>query len=50
MIQPNVITKDGRAGVQTGEMVLVTRNGVERLHGVPRGFVQCDGASAYSAA
>jgi Xaa-Pro dipeptidase len=40
VIQPNVITKDGRAGVQTGEMVLVTRDGVERLHGVPRGFVQ----------
>jgi Xaa-Pro dipeptidase len=40
VIQPNVITKDGRAGVQTGEMVLVTRDGIERLHGVPRGFVQ----------
>ena len=40
VIQPNVITKDGRAGVQTGEMVLVTRDGVERLHDVPRGFVQ----------
>ena len=40
VIQPNVITKDGRAGVQTGEMVLVTRDGIERLHNVPRGFVQ----------
>jgi Xaa-Pro aminopeptidase len=40
VIQPNVITKDGRAGVQTGELVLVTRDGIERLHGVPRGFVQ----------
>jgi Xaa-Pro dipeptidase len=40
VIQPNVITKDGRAGVQTGEMVLVTRDGIERLHGVPRGFAQ----------
>jgi Xaa-Pro aminopeptidase len=40
VIQPNVITRDGRAGVQTGEMVLVTRDGVERLHNVPRGFVQ----------
>ncbi len=40
VIQPNVITKDGRAGVQTGEMVLVTRDGIERLHGVPRGFVR----------
>ena len=40
VIQPNVITQDGRAGVQTGEMVLVTREGIERLHGVARGFVQ----------
>jgi Xaa-Pro dipeptidase len=40
VIQPNVITKDGRAGVQTGEMVLVTRDGIERLHTVPRGFTQ----------
>jgi Xaa-Pro dipeptidase len=40
VIQPNLITQDGRAGVQTGEMVLVTRDGIERLHGVPRGFAQ----------
>jgi len=40
VIQPNVITKDGRAGVQTGELVLVTRDGIERVHNVPRGFVQ----------
>jgi len=40
VIQPNVITKDGRAGVQTGELVLVTRDGIERLHAVPRGFLQ----------
>ena len=40
VIQPNVITKDGRAGVQTGEMVLVTRDGIEHLHAAPRGFIQ----------
>jgi Xaa-Pro aminopeptidase len=40
VIQPNVITKDGRAGVQTGELVLVTREGIERLHHVPRGFAR----------
>jgi Xaa-Pro dipeptidase len=40
VIQPNVITKDGRAGVQTGELVLVTRDGIERLHGAPRGFIE----------
>ena len=40
VIQPNVVTKDGKAGVQTGEMVLITENGTERLHSMPRGFVQ----------
>ncbi|MGI8525405.1 MAG: M24 family metallopeptidase [Pseudolabrys sp.] len=39
VIQPNVVTKDGMAGVQTGEMVLITETGVGRFHAVPRGFV-----------
>jgi Xaa-Pro aminopeptidase len=39
VIQPNVVTHDGKAGVQTGEMVLITDNGIERLHAIPRGFV-----------
>jgi Xaa-Pro dipeptidase len=39
VIQPNVVTPDGKAGVQTGEMVLITDNGIERLHGMPRGFL-----------
>jgi len=38
VIQPNVVTRDGKAGVQTGEMVLVTETGIERLHSFPRGF------------
>jgi Xaa-Pro aminopeptidase len=38
VIQPNVITKDDRAGVQTGECVLVTAAGAARLHDFPRGF------------
>ncbi len=38
VIQPNVVTRDGKAGVQTGEMVLITNTGVERLHAMPRGF------------
>jgi Xaa-Pro aminopeptidase len=38
VIQPNVVTRDGKAGVQTGEMVLITRTGIERLHSFPRGF------------
>jgi Xaa-Pro dipeptidase len=33
VIQPNVVTTDGRAGVQVGELVRVTADGVARLHG-----------------
>ena len=40
VIQPNVVTLDGKAGVQTGEMVLVTETGIERMHAMPRGFAQ----------
>jgi len=39
VIQPNVVTRDHKAGVQTGEMVLVTESGIERFHAMPRGFV-----------
>ena len=38
VVQPNVVTRDGKAGVQTGEMVVITKNGIERLHAIPRGF------------
>lgn len=38
VIQPNVITPDERAGVQTGELMLVTESGCESLHNYPRGF------------
>jgi hypothetical protein len=38
VIQPNVVTCDGKAGVQTGEMVVITKSGIERLHTIPRGF------------
>jgi Xaa-Pro dipeptidase len=38
VIQPNVVTRDHTAGVQTGEMVLITETGVERMHAMPRGF------------
>jgi Xaa-Pro aminopeptidase len=38
VIQPNVVTPDGKAGVQTGELVLITQTGIERLHAFPRGF------------
>jgi len=40
VIQPNVVTADGNAGVQTGEMVLITATGIEKIHAVPRGFVR----------
>jgi Xaa-Pro aminopeptidase len=36
VIQPNVITRDELAGVQTGELVRVTDDGIESLHHVPR--------------
>jgi len=35
-----VVTRDGKAGVQTGEMVLVTESGIEPFHAVPRGFAR----------
>jgi Xaa-Pro dipeptidase len=38
VVQPNVVTPDQRAGVQVGELVLVTGSGFERLHAAERGF------------
>lgn len=43
VIQPNVITPDERAGVQTGELVHVTADGVERLHAAPPGLERIAG-------
>jgi Xaa-Pro aminopeptidase len=40
VVQPNVVTRDHRAGVQTGEMLLITKTGVERMHDFPRGFMR----------
>ncbi len=37
VVQPNVTTSDHRAGVQTGQMVLVTDEGIEDIHFVRRG-------------
>ena len=39
VIQPNVITPDKKSGVQTGECVVVTKNGCESLHNAKRGFL-----------
>jgi len=41
VIQPNVITEDQRMGVQIGELVRVTRDGIESLHSYPREFIRC---------
>jgi Xaa-Pro dipeptidase len=38
VVQPNVVTTDQKAGVQVGELVLVTQTGFERLHGAGRGL------------
>jgi Xaa-Pro dipeptidase len=40
VVQPNVITRDHKAGVQVGEMVRITPTGFERLHTAPWGFLQ----------
>jgi Xaa-Pro aminopeptidase len=40
VVQPNVITLDRTAGVQTGEMVRVTKTGCEPLHNMPRGLLR----------
>jgi Xaa-Pro dipeptidase len=40
VVQPNVVTRDGRAGVQTGELLLVTEHGPRRLHAYPPGLRQ----------
>jgi Xaa-Pro aminopeptidase len=38
VVQPNVITPDNKAGVQTGEMMRITATGAERVHAYPRGL------------
>ena len=42
VVQPNVTTTDGRLGVQTGELLLVTERGPERLHAFPSGLLRAD--------
>jgi len=38
VVQPNVVTRDLKAGVQTGELIRITRTGWERLHKAKRGL------------
>jgi hypothetical protein len=40
VVQPNVVTPDESAGVQTGELLLVTERGAERLHSYERGLLR----------
>ncbi len=40
VIQPNVVTGDESAGVQTGELIAVTADGAERLHDYERGLLR----------
>jgi len=42
VIQPNVMTRDQKAGVQTGDLVVVTETGAECLHTSPRGPFHLD--------
>jgi len=39
VVQPNVVTRDETAGVQTGELVVIGDDGPERLHHVERGLL-----------
>ena len=40
VIQPNVVTPDSKAGVQTGQLVVITEDGTESLQDFPRGFAR----------
>jgi Xaa-Pro dipeptidase len=43
VVQPNVVTPDQKAGVQVGELILVTEKGFERLHRAERGLLRIGG-------
>jgi Xaa-Pro aminopeptidase len=38
VVQPNVVTRDRKAGVQMGELLLITEQGLERMHRYPRTY------------
>lgn len=42
VVQPNVIDTSTSLGVQTGELILVTPDGNERLHRLPRGLLRAE--------
>ena len=41
VVQPNVITEDERVGLQVGELLCITRQGVESFHTYPMRFIRC---------
>jgi Xaa-Pro aminopeptidase len=41
VIQPNPVTRDGRAGLQAGCAVLIEKDGATPLHGYPLRFAEC---------
>ena len=40
VVQPNIITKDASAGVQTGGLVRITKDGNERMQIYPSGIIR----------
>lgn len=40
VVQPNVVTKNHTAGVQLGNLMLITENGAESLHACPVEFLR----------
>jgi Xaa-Pro dipeptidase len=46
VVQPNIVTPDERAGVQTGELLLITDDGPQRLHDYERGLLHAPSASS----
>lgn len=42
VVQPNVVTLDHRMGVQIGDMLRITANGVESFHSLPREILICE--------
>jgi hypothetical protein len=45
VVQPNVVTLDETAGVQTGALLLVTEAGADPLHAYQRGLLDAPAAS-----
>jgi hypothetical protein len=43
VLQPSIMTKDAKAGVQVGDCLRITADGTERLHQAPWGFRRVGG-------